>query len=109
MPVIVGASHSGTRAAADLARMAEELGADAVMVAPGKEPAPSDDRIVETYQRIAEGLAIPIVLQDHPASTEVHLSVPLMLRLVRDVPAIQCIKEEAVPTASKIRQLRSDT
>src|SRR5439155_13440955 len=47
-------------------------------------------------------------LQDHPASTEVHLSVPLMLRLVADVPAIQCIKEEAVPTAPKIRQLRAD-
>ena len=29
-----------------------------------------------------------------------------MLRLVREVPAIQCVKEEAVPTAPKIRQLR---
>jgi 4-hydroxy-tetrahydrodipicolinate synthase len=109
VPVIVGASHSGTRAAGELARLAEELGADAVMIAPGKEAVPSDDRIVETYQRIADGLAIPIVLQDHPASTEVHLSVPLMLRLVREIAAIQCIKEEAVPTAPKIRQLRSDT
>lgn len=108
VPVIVGASHSGTRAARDLARVAESLGADAVMVAPTKEPTPSEDRIVETYQRIADGLAIPIVLQDHPASTEVHLSVPLMLRLVREVPAIQCIKEEAVPTAPKIRLLRAD-
>lgn len=108
MPVIVGASHSGTRAAGELARMAEDLGADAVMIAPGKEPVPSDDRIVETYQRIGEGIGIPIVLQDHPASTEVHLSVPLMLRLVREVAAIQCIKEEAVPTAPKIRQLRAD-
>ena len=87
--------------------MAEDLGADAVMVAPGKEPVPSDDRIVETYQRIGDGIGIPIVLQDHPASTEVHLSVPLMLRLVREVAAIQCIKEEAVPTAPKIRQLRA--
>jgi 4-hydroxy-tetrahydrodipicolinate synthase len=105
----VGASHSGTRAAAELARMAEDLGADAVMIAPGKEAVPNDDRIVETYQRIAGGLGIPIVLQDHPASTEVHLSVALMLRLVREVAAIRCIKEEAVPTAPKIRQLRSGT
>jgi 4-hydroxy-tetrahydrodipicolinate synthase len=109
VPVIVGASHSGTRAAAELARMAQDLDADAVMIAPGREAVPNDDRIVETYQRIASGLAIPIVLQDHPASTEVQLSVPLMLRLVRDIPAIQCIKEEAVPTAPKIRQLRADT
>jgi 4-hydroxy-tetrahydrodipicolinate synthase len=106
VPIIVGTSHTGTRAAAYLSRMAQSLGANAVMVTPGKEPVPNDDRIVETYRRIAQGLEIPIVLQDHPASTEVHLSVPLMLRLVREVPAIQCIKEEAVPTAPKIRQLR---
>src|SRR6267154_330970 len=48
VPVIVGASHSGTRAAAELARMAQSLGADAVMIAPGKEAVPNDDRIVET-------------------------------------------------------------
>jgi 4-hydroxy-tetrahydrodipicolinate synthase len=88
--------------------MAEDLGATAVMIAPGKEAVPSDDRIVETYQRIADGIGIPIVLQDHPASTEVHLSVALMLRLVREIGGIKCIKEEAVPTAPKIRQLRGD-
>ena len=106
MPIIVGTSHSGTEAARDLSRTSARLGADAVMVMPGKEAVPSDDRIVESYQRIAEGLTIPIVLQDHPASSEVHFSVPLILRLLREVPAIQCIKEEAVPTAPKIRQLR---
>jgi 4-hydroxy-tetrahydrodipicolinate synthase len=106
VPVIVGSSHTGTQAARDLARMAQDLGADAVMVAPSKEPAPSDDRIVEYYQRIADGLSIPIVLQDHPASTEVHLSVGLILKLAREVPAIGCLKEEAVPTAPRIRQLR---
>src|SRR6185436_2468312 len=84
------------------------LGADAVMVAPGREPVSDEDRVVDTYRRIADALAIPIVLQDHPASTDVHMSVSLMLRLVREVPAIQCIKEEAVPTAPKIRALRAD-
>ena len=106
VPVIVGSSHTGTQAAHDLARMAQDLGADGVMVAPSKEPVPNEDRIVEYYQRIADGLSIPIILQDHPASTEVHLSTSLILKLVRQVPAIGCLKEEAVPTAPKIRQLR---
>jgi 4-hydroxy-tetrahydrodipicolinate synthase len=106
IPIIVGTSHSGTRAATHLSRMAEALGADAVMVMPGKEPVPNDDRIVDSYQRIADGVSIPIVLQDHPASSEVHFSVALILRLLSEVPRIQCIKEEAVPTAAKIRQVR---
>jgi 4-hydroxy-tetrahydrodipicolinate synthase len=107
LPLVVGTSHSGTAACSYLSRMAEDLGADAVMVSPGKEPVPHDDRMVESFQRIADGLRIPIVLQDHPASSEVHLSVALILRLLRDVPGIGCIKEEAVPTAPKVRELRN--
>jgi 4-hydroxy-tetrahydrodipicolinate synthase len=106
VPVIVGTSHTGTRVVEELSTQAQNLGAQAVMVTPPKEPVPNDDRIVEMYERVAARLTIPIILQDHPASTDVHLSVPLMLRLLRSVPAIQCVKEEAVPTAPKIRQLR---
>ena len=106
VPIIVGASASGTRTAVYLSRMAQDLGADAVMVTPAKEPVPNEDRIVELYQRIADSISIPIVLQDHPASTDVHMPVSLILRVLRTVTAITCVKEEAVPTAPKIRQIR---
>lgn len=65
VPIIVGASYSGTQAATFLSQMAQNLGADAVMVMAGKEPVPNDDRIVEFHQRVAGGITIPIVLQDH--------------------------------------------
>ncbi len=107
LPVIVGASHSGTRAALGLAQMAQELGADAVMITPHAEAVPSDDRVLEYYATIGKGIGIPIVLQDHPASSAVHMTVPLMLRILDEVPAIAAIKEEAVPTAAKIRALRA--
>ena len=106
IPVIVGTSHTGSAAAAYLSRMAEDLGADAVMVAPAKEPVPNDERIVEYYRRIAATSKLPIVLQDHPASTEVHMSVPLILRIVKEVPTVVCIKAEAVPTPPKVQALR---
>ena len=107
IPIIVGASHTGTSAAAFLSRMAEDLGANAVMIAPAKEAVPNDERIVAMYQRVATATALPIVLQDHPASTEVHMSVALVLRIVNEVSAVQCIKAEAVPTPAKIRALRA--
>ena len=106
IPVIVGTSHSGSAAAAHLSRMAEDAGADAVMVAPAKEPVPNDERIVEYYRRIASGIGLPMVLQDHPASTEVHMPVALILRIVKEVPTVVCIKAEAVPTPPKVRALR---
>ena len=105
MPVIVGTSHSGTRAALGLSQMAQQLGAQAVMVTPHAEAVPSDERVFEYYHTIAGGIRIPIVLQDHPASTGVHLGVPLLLRLVAELPGIAALKEEAVPTAPKIRAL----
>lgn len=107
MPVIVGTSHSGTRAALGLSRMAQDLGAQAVMVTPHAEAVPSEERVFEYYKTIAEGIEIPIVLQDHPASTSVHMSVPLISRMVESLPRIAAIKEEAVPTAPKIRALRA--
>jgi 4-hydroxy-tetrahydrodipicolinate synthase len=85
--------------------MAEQLGAKAVMVTPHAEAVPNDDRVFDYYKAIADGIGIPIVAQDHPASTQVHMGVPLLLRLVREIPRVASIKQEAVPTAPKIRAL----
>ncbi|HEX4858890.1 MAG TPA: dihydrodipicolinate synthase family protein [Usitatibacteraceae bacterium] len=106
VPLVVGVSHAGTFAAGVLAARAEELGASAVMLAPHKEPVANDERIVELYKRVARATSLPIVLQDHPASTEVQMSAALIARIVDSVPSIQAIKAEAVPTAPKIRALR---
>jgi 4-hydroxy-tetrahydrodipicolinate synthase len=105
LPVIVGTSHSGTRAALGLSQMAQELGADAVMVTPHAEAVPNDERVFEYYRTIGAGIRIPIVLQDHPASSGVHMSAALMLRIVNEVGNVAAMKEEALPTAPKIRAL----
>jgi 4-hydroxy-tetrahydrodipicolinate synthase len=107
LPVIVGCSHTGTAATIALVREAADLGAAAVMIAPSKQPAPNEELVYGYYSRIAENSTLPIVLQDHPASTEVHMSVALILRIAREIPAIACIKAEAVPSPSKIAALRT--
>ncbi len=105
IPVIVGTSHAGTQATIDLTAMAADLGAAGVMITPSAEPVPNDDRVFEYFRRVGDKVQLPIVLQDHPASTGVHMPAPLILRIVREVPAIVAIKEEAVPTAPKVRAL----
>jgi len=106
LPVVVGTSHKGTLATRVLCQMAAELGAAAVMVTPSQEPVPSEDRVFDYFRRIAEGLPIPIVVQDHPASTQVHMSIPLLLRLARELPQVACFKEEGVPTPARVQALR---
>ena len=106
IPVIVGSSHPGTQATIDLIAMAAESGASAVMVAPSAEPVPNDERVFDYFRRVCSASPIPVVVQDHPASTAVHMPVPLLARIAREVPNIAGIKEEAVPTPPKLRALR---
>ena len=107
IPVVVGTSHKGTQATRYLSLMAESLGAAAVMVTPSKEAVPNEERTFEYFRTVADGITIPIVLQDHPGSTEVHMSAPLILRMVKEIPRIACIKQEAPPTPPKIAALLS--
>lgn len=107
LPVVVGVSHRGTYAAAQLARMAEEHGAAAVMLSPPPEPGIGEERLTELFRQVAEATLLPLVVQDHPASCGVQLPIPLLLRLATELPQVACIKEEAVPTAPKIRALRA--
>ena len=62
------------------------------------------EQLIKTAVAAAGG-RIPVVVQDHPASTEVHMSVELMLRIVREIPGVACIKEEAPPTPARITAL----
>lgn len=107
-PVCVGTSHSGTAATVALSQMAQELGAAAVMVTPAKEAVPASATTLRTYyQRVAEGCpGLPIVLQDHPASTQVFMSAELICDITAELPEIACIKLEAVPTPTKIAKIR---
>lgn len=106
-PVIVGTSHAGTAATIAHGRIAAELGAAAVMVAPSKQPTPSEAVVFEYYRRVAEASPLPVVVQDHPLSTEVHLGVPLLLRLANELPAVACLKAEALPSPARIAAFKA--
>ena len=49
---------------------------------------------------------LPIVIQDHPASSNVIMNTNLISSIVNEISSIACIKAEAVPTAKKISDLK---
>lgn len=106
LPVIVGTSHTGTEATIAFSRQAAELGATAVMITPSQQPVPGDKTVFDYFQRVAAKISLPIVLQDHPAASQVHLLVDLILRMVREIPSIVSIKAEAPPSPQKIAALK---
>lgn len=106
-PIIVGTSHAGTAATIMHTREAADLGAAAVMIAPSKQPVPCDAVVFEYFRRVVEASPLPVVVQDHPLSTEVHLPVPLLVRLANELSGVTCIKAEATPSPARIAALKA--
>ena len=107
LPVIVGTSHTGTAATIEHSRQALELGATALMITASAQPTPSDKVVFDYFQHIAAKISAPIVLQDHPAITGVHMPADLILKLVREIPNIVSIKAESLPSPQKIGALKA--
>ena len=107
VPVIVTCSHFSTRIAAARARKAREAGAAMLMLMPpyhGTGLRADENGIVQHFARIAEAAQLPIMVQDAPLSG-VNLSVPLLVRLGREVPLVRYFKIEMPGTAAKLRSL----
>ena len=103
--VTVGVSHPATVVAAERARSAERMGATAVMVAPpgGSAAGPP---LREHFRRVADGLSIPVVVQDFPSVGGVQLPVDFLVNLRDILPPGSAIKAEDPPTPAKIGRMR---
>ena len=105
VPVVVGVSASGTHLATSFARMAQEHGADGLMVAP-PTGLKNLDAVAEYYRTVADAAEVPLVLQDEPVTTQVTMPAAFMARLCAEIPAIEAVKLEEAPTLPKITRLR---
>ncbi len=67
IPVLVGAMNAYTPIAVRNARMAQDLGADGLMIIPPYYYTPTDDEIFNYYKAICEGCDLPIMLYNNPS------------------------------------------
>ncbi|KGJ16839.1 dihydrodipicolinate synthase family protein [Paracoccus sanguinis] len=106
VPVIVTISHFATRIAVERARRARAQGAAAVMMmAPyhGATLRGTPDQTFEQFAAVGE-VGIPIMVQDAPMSG-VELTVPLLVRMAREIEMVKLFKIESVQAAAKLRAL----
>jgi 4-hydroxy-tetrahydrodipicolinate synthase len=107
LPVVVGVSSPGLASVAALTGDAMSMGAAAVMVAPPSGLATDEQLEGYVHQLCGTiGEEVPVVLQDYPQATGVHMSVPLFNRLVDDLPQIKVLKHEDCPGLAKITRIR---
>lgn len=103
VPVWVGVRAMGTAAAVEQARSAEDLGADAIFVAP---LAGADDEMqVSFYHQIVQAIRIPVVIHDFPELFAARISPALAVRL-KEEAGVSILNSEDPPVGQKITAVR---
>ncbi|WP_109484245.1 dihydrodipicolinate synthase family protein [Paraburkholderia sp. C35] len=107
VPVIVTTSHYSSAVCTERSRRAQEQGASMVMVMPPYHGATfrvPETQIYEFYARLSDGIDIPVMIQDAPASGTV-LSAPFLARMAREIEQVSYFKIETPGAAAKLREL----
>lgn len=102
VPVVVGTSHEGTRAAIERSREAVTLGADAVMLLPPYLVKPTPASLLAHFAAVAEAVEVPVVVQDSPQLTGVVMPPAFLIELARRAPNIRYVKIEGLSAGRSI-------
>jgi 4-hydroxy-tetrahydrodipicolinate synthase len=108
VPVVVGASAAGFAPMRELTASVMDMGASGVMVA----PAPTlrtDEQILAYFDMVCDTLGpkVPWVLQDHPVSTGVQMSVGVVTRILKSATNCVMLKHEDCPGLAKLSAIRA--
>jgi 4-hydroxy-tetrahydrodipicolinate synthase len=98
-PLIVNVSAPGADLAAHYARLAQDQGADVLMIYPPTFLPVGAEEIVDYYRRIASAVEIPIVLQD---VVQAPISAAVALRVADACENVKYIKVESTPVTAKV-------
>lgn len=107
MPVTVGATSSGTAIAVARSKEAHQLGAHALMIAPPPMAKPNIDGVIKYYEAIVEATPLPLVIQDYPAVSGIHMTTDLVVQLAQLFPTFRYLKLEDPPTPIKLSAIKA--
>lgn len=91
--VLAGAGSNATAEAVDLAKFAQEAGADAILAVTPYYNKPSQEGLYQHYKAIAQAVKIPVMLYNVPGRTAVDMTADTVVRLFDDFKNITAIKE----------------
>ena len=103
LPLVVGVSAGSSQVSAELARHAEQSGADAVIAVPTASRLGATTDIVAYFADIAGAVNLPVFVQNHEPPLGTRMTPELVSRIVTEVPGVNWIKEETIPASHAIR------
>ena len=91
--VLAGAGSNSTKEASELAKFAEQAGADGILAVTPYYNKPTQEGLYEHYKAIASAISIPLLTYNVPGRTSVDLLADTVIKLVNDIDNIYGVKE----------------
>ncbi|MFE2886604.1 4-hydroxy-tetrahydrodipicolinate synthase [Streptomyces sp. NPDC059272] len=92
VPLVSGVGTSDTRHTVELARQAEQAGADGVLVVSPYYSRPPQDALEAHFREVADASGLPLVLYDIPGRTGTRIEPETLIRLAEH-PRIIAVKD----------------
>jgi dihydrodipicolinate synthase/N-acetylneuraminate lyase len=102
VPVVINSGANGTDLAVYYSKLAQEHGADALMVIPPSFMPAGPGEVREYYRAISDAVTIPIFIQDVPIAP---VSAGLARQIAEESEHVRYIKVETPPVASKVADM----
>jgi 2-dehydro-3-deoxy-D-pentonate aldolase len=93
VPLVVGVGYSGTRETVEVARHAEDAGADAVLVVSPFYWKVGEEALIKHFATVAESVNIPVLVYNLPMLTGIDLSPSLVGRIAAGCPNVSGLKD----------------
>lgn len=109
VPVYMGIGAITTKECVKLARLADELGAQAVTILPPMFIKPNEEELYQHFLAVAEATLLPVLIYNNPGRVGYGISANLLERLA-DIPNVVGMKDSSgdmTLTAEFIRRTRT--
>ena len=103
VPVLMNIAEQTTKAAINLAKLAEEDGAKGLMILPPMRYKASDEEVVAYFKAIANSTTLPIMIYNNPVDYKIEVTLDMFAELLDACPNIQAVKESTRDTTNITR------
>ena len=110
VPVIINIAEQSTRDAITMAHIAEEDGANGLMMLPPMRYKADAHETVTYFKKVAQSTSLPIMIYNNPVDYGIEVTIDMFEEVLEECPNIQAVKESTrdISNISRIRNKFGD-
>src|ERR687896_404749 len=106
VPLVIGVGAAGTKEMVELARHAEDVGADAVLVVSPFYWKVGEEALFRHFATVAGAVSITVLIYNLPLLTGIDLSPSLVARVANECPNVTGLKDTVTEYSHTVNVLR---